>query len=173
MNKENFLKRKKIIFRQKGYSLLELVLVIALLGIIIGVLARMMVWGVDIFSFVSDRKDVVQSSRIGIKIIKKDLRKIKSSNDISNATNTQLTFINMDNETVSFTYSSGDLTRNTNELIEGLDSFYFTFYDADGDTIATPVTDPTTIWKIKFKLHATVNSKPWSIESITMPRNIR
>ncbi|MFQ5631217.1 MAG: prepilin-type N-terminal cleavage/methylation domain-containing protein [bacterium] len=157
---------------QRGYSLLELILVIVLSGIIVGIMARMLLWGIDVFDFVSNRTNMVQSSRIGMKKLEKDLLKIKSSDDINSATSTMLNFTNLNNQTIVLNYDSGKLTRNTNDLLQGLDSFYFTFYDAGGDTIPTPVTDPTDIWKIKFRLLATVDGKPWNLESMIKPRNI-
>ena len=88
---------------QTGYSLVELVIVIVLIGIIAGVLARMFIWGVDLFDVVSTRKDTVQSSRISMEVISKDLRMIKSENDIVSASNTGFNFYNLDN---SFANSS-------------------------------------------------------------------
>jgi prepilin-type N-terminal cleavage/methylation domain-containing protein len=156
--------------KQCGYSILELILVIVLIGIIAGILARMFLWGMDIFNFVSDRKDVVQTSRIGMKILSKDLRSLQSTDDIVSASSSELEFYNPDDEEIVFSYSSGTVSRNSNSMIEDLSSFLFTYYEVDGDTIATPVEDVSDIWKIKYTLNATVGGNPVHMESSVIPR---
>ena len=156
---------------QFGYTMLELVMAIALLGIIAGVMAKMFVWGIDIFDFVSNRKDVLQTSRIGIEILVRDLRAIKSASDINSASSSQLDFYNLDDENVIFVYNSGVFTRNSNNMIEGLSSFQFTYYDVSDAVISSPVADPSTIWKIKYTLNATIDAKQFHLESTVVPRN--
>ncbi len=151
--------------------MLELVLAIALLGIIAGVMARMFIWGIDIYDFVSNRKDVLQSSRIGIEIMVRDLRAIKSAGDINSASGSQLDFYNLDDENIIFFYNDGDFTRNSNIMIEGLSSFQFTYYDVNDAIIGSPVADPTNIWKIKYTLNATIDAKTFHLESTVIPRN--
>ncbi len=161
----------KVKRNQFGYTMLELVLAIALLGIIAGVMARMFIWGIDIYSFVSNRKDVLQTSRIGIEILVRDLRSIKSAGDINSASNGQIDFYNLDDENIIFTYNSGVFSRNSNTMIDGLSSFQFTYYDVDDDLISSPVADPATIWKIKYTLYATIDAKTFHLESTVIPRN--
>lgn len=158
---------------EAGYTILELILVIVLIGIIAGVMARMFLWGVDIFDFISDRKDLFQSSRIGMEILVKDLHAINSTANITSASSSQLNFTNLNNQQVAFSYNNGVLSRNSNNLIVGLDSFHFTFYDVNGDTLQTPVSTPSTIWKIKFSLNATVDNKPIHLQSIVVPRRFQ
>ena len=164
---------KKIVMKnQSGYTMLELVLVIALLGIIAGVVARMFIWGVDIFTFVSNRKDVLQTSRIGMEVLVRDLRSVKSAIDINSATGNQFDFYNLDDENIVFVYSSGTLTRNSNSMVEGLSAFQFTYYDVNDNVLTSPVAALTNIWKIKFTLNATIDGKPFKLESTVIPRNL-
>jgi prepilin-type N-terminal cleavage/methylation domain-containing protein len=158
--------------KQSGYSLVELIVAIVLIGIIAGVLAKMFIWGVDIFDTVSNRKDIVQSSRISMEVISKDLRMIKSENDIVSASTTGLNFYNMDNEHIIYNFGDGTISRNANSMVEGITSFVFTYYDANGTILVSPVADPTDIWKIKVELDATVDGKPINLETIVTPRNL-
>lgn len=131
----------------------------------------MFIWGIDIFDFVSNRKDVLQSSRIGIEILVRDLRAIKSSSDINSASNSQIDFYNLDDENIIFVYNSGVFTRNSNSMIDGLSSFQFIYYDVNDALISSPVADPSTIWKIKYILNATIDAKQFRLESTVIPRN--
>lgn len=159
--------------RQRAYSLLELILVITMLGIIAGVLASMLLWGVNMFSFVSDRMDMVQTSRISMKILDKSLRDLQGTNDIVSASSTELNFFNPDSEHIVFSYANGVLSKNGQSMVEGLSAFLFTYFKMAGDTIATPVADPSEIWKIRFTMRATVNNKPVRLESSVIPRRFQ
>ncbi len=158
---------------QAGYSLLELITVIVLIGIIAGVLSKMFIWGIDIFDFVSDRKDVLQSSRISMEILVKDLRSIKSAADIVSASSSQFDFYNIDDEEIVYSYSSNTLYRNANPMVVGLSSFQFTYQNASGGSLGSPVGSPSDIWKISFSLNATVDNSPMQLESTIVPRNFQ
>jgi prepilin-type N-terminal cleavage/methylation domain-containing protein len=168
MNRKSNIVNKR---SQFGYTMLELILVIVLIGIIAGVLTKMFIWGVDIFNFVSSRKDVVQSSRIGMEIFVKDLRYIKNPNDIIFASNKQFRFYNSKRELIVYKYSDGKVTRNKNNMIEGLTSFQFSYYDINSLDLGLQVKNPDNIWKIKISIESIVNNKPFALESMVMPRN--
>ena len=97
---------------------------------------------------------------------------VKSENDIVAATASGFNFYNMDNEQIIYNFSDGMISRNSNSMVEGLTSFVFTYYDSNDNILATPVADPTDIWKIKVKLDATVDGKPINLETVVTPRNL-
>ena len=163
--------RLRKIRHQAGLTILELIVVVTLVGIIAGVTARMFVWGVDMFDFVSSRKDVLQSARFGMDILVRDLRTIIDSADISVANASAVSFTNFDGETFSYGFSAGTLNRNGTALIDGLTGFHFTFYDVDGSDLGSPVSDPIDIWKIDISMDATLNSNPFHLESSVIPRS--
>ena len=156
---------------QSGFSFLEMVLVIALIGIIAGVMSQMFVWGVDMFDTVSTRKDSMQSGRIGAEFLVSDLRSISGADNITTATTTNLIFDNIDSETINYAYSGGSLTRNSNSLLVGLSNFQFTYRDVDGNDLSSPVSSPENIWKISFSVDATVDGDPFHLETSVVPRS--
>ena len=155
---------------ETGYSFLEFVIVIALIGIIAGVMSQMFVLGVDMFDDSISRKDTVPSSRIAFEFLIDDLRALADAADIDAATTVSMQFDNIDSETIIYTYSGGVLSRNSNTLLDGLSNFQFTFFDVDGNTLASPVTTPSDIWKISFSIDATVDGNPFHLASGVVPR---
>ncbi len=155
---------------QSGFSFLEMVMVIALIGIIAGVMAQMFVFGVDMFDATATRKDSMQGGRIAVEFMVQDLRAIADADDVTTATATSLTFYNIDSETINYSYSGGTLSRNSNTLLEGLSNFQLSYTDVDGVVLSTPVSTPGDIWKISFSIDATVDGKPFHMESSVVPR---
>ena len=170
MNNE---KPNRIKTNQAGYSLLEMITVIVLIGIVAGVMSKMFLWGVDIFNFVSARKDMLQSSRISMEILVKDLRSIKSANDIVSASSSQINFYDIDSEQIIYNFSGNTLYRNANPMVVGLSSFQFSYQNASGGSLGSPVGSPSDIWKISFSLNATVDGNPMHLESTITPRNVQ
>lgn len=155
---------------EAGYTFLEFVIVIVLIGIIAGVMSTMFVFGVDMFNSSVSRKDTVPGSRIAAEFLINDFRAIADASDIASAATTNLQFNNIDSETITYSYSGGSLSRNSNTLLDGLSDFQFTFLDVDGDTLSSPVTTPSNIWKISFSLDATVDGNPFHLASGVVPR---
>ncbi len=150
--------------------MLELVIVIALIGILAGVIARTFLWGMDIFDFVFTRKDLIQSSRIGMERLTDELRAISSSSDILSASKTELSFNDSGGNTVTYQFSNGNLIRNGQKLVEGLTSFSFSYYDVMDQELTVPVGTPSDIWKIHFELAGTTDGHPFSFEMTVVPR---
>ena len=158
------------ITNQSGMTFLELIVVVTLVGIIAGLTGKMFVWGVDMFSFVSERKDTLQSARLGMDIVVRDLRSIEDPADISVAAASAIDFDNFNSETISYDFDAGTLSRDNAALIEGLTGFQFTYFDLNGANLGTPVSDPTSIYKIEIAIDATIDGSPFHLESSVIPR---
>ena len=155
---------------ESGYSLMELVIVIALIGILAGLLSRTFLWGIDLFDFLSNRKNTFQSARIGLEMMADDVRQITDKDRILSASGTTFSFLDPDAETVTYQYSGGTLQRNGQVLVEGLSSFSFTYYDSSGNVLATPVSDFSQIWMVRFEMSGTVDNKPFNLRLSVFPR---
>jgi prepilin-type N-terminal cleavage/methylation domain-containing protein len=156
----------------EGVSLVELMVTIVLIGIIAAVTARMLVTGAGAFNSVSSRNKVLHSNRISLEMLMKDLRSIKSKDHILSASSNQLTFINIHDEQINYSFSNGTLYRNSNMNVEGLSTFELTYYDDDGNVISSPVSTLTDIWDINVSVDATVEGQPFHLNSRMHPRNI-
>jgi prepilin-type N-terminal cleavage/methylation domain-containing protein len=159
--------------REKGVSLVELMVTVVLIGIIAAVTARMLVIGAGTYDSVNTRNKVLHANRISFEMLTKDLRAIKSKSDITLANASQIIFNNLNDEQVNYSFSNGSLYRNSNLFVEGLSSFQFTYFDDEGEDLSSPVSTPSQIWEIDIAVDATVSSKPFHLESRLHPRNIQ
>lgn len=57
------MKRKN---RKAGFTFIEMILTIVIVGIIAGVTAKILLSGIDTYSFIMNRKDAVQHARVGM-----------------------------------------------------------------------------------------------------------
>lgn len=162
-----------LLYKNKGFSLVELMVVLTLIGIVAGITAKMLLVGAKTFDTVSTRNETLQINRIGIELLIKDLRMIKSSNDIVSADAGRLIFYTVDGEHITYLYSAGELTRNDHLLMNGLSEFQLIYYDNDGTELSVPVTNKSDIWDIKISADATVNESPFHLETKVHPRNIQ
>lgn len=157
--------------RQRGYSLIELIVVVVLIAIIAGITGRMLAWGIDMFDFISVRKDAMHAARLGVEIVVKDLRSLINSDDINTADDGTLIFDNLSGVTITLEFDEGSLIRNENPLIQNLSDFRFRYYDINELELGVPVTDPSLVWRIDFSLDAVVDGNPFHMESSVIPRS--
>ena len=80
--------------------------------------------------------------------ITRDLRAIRSQNDITVATNTKITFYDTANNMITYQLNGSTLERNLQPLADDLPDLSFTYTDANG----TSTTEPTNICYIKINL---------------------
>ena len=167
--------KKNILFssREKGVSLVELMVTVVLIGIIAAITARMLIIGAGTYDSVNTRNKVLQTNRISFEMLMKELRSIKSKNDITLANSSQIIFNNLNDEQINYSFSNGSIYRNSNLFVEGLTSFQFTYFDDSGAVLTAPVSSPSQIWEIDIAVDASVNSKPFHMESRLHPRNIQ
>lgn len=141
---------KNLLKNQKGFSLLELVLVIAIIAVIAGILARFLVQGMDIYDFVDERKSLIRESRRAVYFMNRDFRQVKRQG-VTTASGTQFIYTDYDNNQVSYQFASNKITRNGNTLSENVAAFQFRYYRADGGYMTLPVIGDSLdfIWNVE------------------------
>lgn len=141
---------RNLLQNQKGFSLLELILVIAIIAVVAGILARFLVQGMDIYDFVDDRKSLIRESRRSVYFMNRDFRQVKSQG-VSVATATQIQYTNYDDNQITYQYSDNEIMRNGNTLSEDVSAFQFRYLRADGGYMSLPVTGDSLdfIWNIE------------------------
>jgi len=133
-------------------------------------LARILLCGLNLFDCIYERKNVVQSARIGMEMLAADIRRITASSQIISADSTSLSFLDSNSEEVTYSYSEGVLHRNGHNLVDGLSSFSFVYYDDAGNQLSVPVYDVSQIWMIRFGLEGRVNDQLFSFQLSVAPR---
>ena len=128
----------KNLFKRRGFTLVELVLSIALVGVLAGVLGVALFQGVKGFDLVSSRKSTLAQARLAMERMVREIRLIQQSSDVVNVSSTtQFNFEYPHGTSIQYALSGGNLMRNTDVLARNVNALAFTYLDGAGVATAT------------------------------------
>lgn len=139
-----------------GFTLPELVIVMVVVSIAAVTFSSMFIEAVKTYQFIDAEKDMLQDARYAEERIAREIKRVKDNTSVTAANATNLTFVDRDNATVSFSWSgvSGanllyTKSGSSQTLARGVDSLAFQYWKQDG-TAAAPVVAPsaTDIWRV-------------------------
>lgn len=165
--------------RKRGFSLIELIMAIMILGIIAGVGAPLIIEVSEAWIFQTQRKELSESARIAMDRMIREIRRILDRASVITANSTTFQFIDIDNRNITFGISGTVLTRSVNgipyRLASNISSLSFTYYDSAGAVIATPTLNPaqTDIRRIAIDLTFSLGNQQLSFSSSVSPRRLQ
>ena len=158
--------------RQAGFTMIELVTVIALVAVLSLVLGRLLLSGVDAFNYATNRKQALRQARIALSTLSRELRQIRDSNSITQAEQQTISFVNIDDEQVTIEYSNGRVLRNSVPVARNVTQFELQYYDQSGQLLSFPIANRSEIRAIRIVLQVTVGGKSIRLETEVRPRNL-
>lgn len=161
-----------------GFTLVELTLVIVVVSAAGLIFTGMFLEAVRSYEFVASEKEMVQEARYAEERIVRELRGVRGSRFVTQATPRALAFVDRDSAAVGFSWTGvkGDplvYTRNgsAQTLAEGVDSLAFAYWRADGGPAAPRVAPaPTDIWRVSVILRLAKGSHSVSTTAGTFMR---
>lgn len=162
---------------KRGSTLVELVIVIAIVGIIAGAVGYILLGTVEAWTFKANRNDILWDGRLAINRMVREIREIKNLTSVTTASSSQFRFTNVNNNSITYSLSGADLTRTkdgaANILAQNVSSLSFTYYDSGGASIATPTVSPsaTNIRRVRINLTLTNGGQNFYAQSDSVPRN--
>jgi len=163
--------------RSKGFTLIELVIVIMVIGVIAGVVGYVLLTTVDAWTFKFNRSDLLWDGRLAVNRMVREIREVKRAANVTTASASQFRFTDVSDVDIIYSRRSTDLNRTAdgtaNVLAENVSSLTFTYYDSSGNTIAAPVVSPgnTDIRRVRINLTFTKNGENVYLQSDSVPRN--
>ena len=112
--------------------------------------------------------DASWQGRLALDRFTRDLRALPIAGDISTATSSQLTFIDNNNVSVSYTLSGTALQRNALTLANGINTLTFGYYNSAGATTATLAN----IRYVSMTLNITLNNVNTTLQTVVNLRNV-
>jgi len=149
-----------------------MIIVIGLVTVLSLVLGRLLLSGVDAFNYATARKQALRQARIALSSISRELRQVKDSSSITEATSTSITFTNVDDEQVTIEFRNGRILRNSVPVARNVTAFQLHFYDQDGNELSLPISDPSVVRAVKIVLHVSVEGREIALETEVRPRNL-
>ncbi len=161
--------------KEKGFTLIELVIAIVILGIIAGIGTPLLLGISDSLAFLVSRTAIDQAGDIALSRMTREMRRLKDDSSVNTATSSQFSFDDVNSNTISYSLSGTDLMRNSDILASDVQDLSFTYYDDSGSTISTPVVSPnkTDIRRIDISLEFTSSGQIFYYKSQVRPRNLR
>ncbi len=129
--------------KQKGFTLIELVIVIVISAILIANSSGLMVQGFN--SFVN-AKSIIQNNwqnSVALECMVRDFHAIRSSSDIAAISNASITYTDVSANTITYSINGySQLVRTMNSigqiLADDMGSLSFSYYDSTGAVTTTP-----------------------------------
>ena len=166
-----------------GVTLLELVLAMSIVGIIAGVSVPLLVTGVSTYVSINDRGRLMETGRLTLERLRREFGQLKDSTSVLAAGSSQLQIVDSNDDTLTYTLSSGSLTRKKNggsahTLAENVNTnpSYFRFYTKAGDTLSAPALTEEqrlTIWSIQIHLRLSKGTDEMVFDSKFFPETLK
>lgn len=126
---------------KKGFTLIELILTIIIVGIIAGVSASVLMRGIDSYALVMNRKDALQHARVGMDRMVSELMLTRLI-DITYISPTHIGFFDVNGSATSFKkktyYNTVDLFRGDDFLAGQISLLNFTFFKSNDQAATWP-----------------------------------
>mgnify|MGYP003394064802 CR=1 FL=1 len=163
--------------RSKGFTLIEVIIVITIVGIVSVIIGSMLLGVVKAWTFKINRNDILWDGRIALDRITREIRTVKNNTSVTTASSSQFRFTDAGNKDITYSLSSTNLNRTENGtanlLAADVSALTFTYYDTNGNTIATPTVSPsaTNIRRVRINLTLTKNGQNIYLQSDASTKN--
>lgn len=156
--------------QSKGFTLVEIVLTIAIVGIIAGVAAMIIMQGAQTYTTEQSRGEAHQQARFALERMSREARSIRSCGDINAPVNPSatLSFTDITGNAIAFSVAAGNLMRGADLLASGVTTAQpFRFLDNAG----SPTTSCPGIWFIEIDLADAQGAESLQLRTRIHPRN--
>lgn len=120
-----------------GFTLIELVLSIAILGIVVGLLSGLMSESLRSYGIVSDRRVSLDAVRLATGRFKRELILIESTDDIDSFSANSIQFDLPSETNISYSRSGNNLMRKSDVLANNVSYLDFDYLDSSGNETGT------------------------------------
>lgn len=130
----------------EGFTLIEIILVCVLIGVMASVIIPPLHQGVQSYAVSETRGDLTSQARQAATRMIRELRNIqKEANNTPNITaaaTTSITFVDVLDNTITFSLSGSTLQRNSNPLVEQVSSLQFRYFNGSNTELTAPLSAP-------------------------------
>jgi len=164
---------KKIKKNKTGFSLVELIVVLVVASIIVGILARFLISGINSYFFLDKSKEVMRDARLSIHFMNRDFRQIKQTGGIMLAHPDRFKFVNYNDKQIEYKSFNNEIKRNGNLLADNISSFEFKYMKINGGYLITPVSNDSLdyIWNVEAEFEIANEVHQRRLLVLVHPRN--
>lgn len=173
---------------QKGATLIEMILGIVIIGILAYVVSDAFVYTSRSVLTANLAREATQSGRLAVDRMVREIRNVRDNRCVAAANGRTFTFVDMSNNTITFTWSGvagTPLMRNADVLVDEVSNLSFTYYNnnepapgAIGVPIVCgppntclPACAATDIWSVNIDLTTQAGTETMQFRSQVHPVN--
>ena len=125
--------------KQKGFTLVEIILSITLIAILFTVTSIVLQRGLDAYAHISSRAASLQQARYVMERMTRELMRVgdENSTNIQNIQDDQITFVDANNITTNFNFANQTLWREDDLLLPNVTSVTFTGFRDNNNTTSS------------------------------------
>ena len=162
----------------KGFTLIEMLIVIVLVGILATMAAMIIMQGVRAYSVEQSRSNAHYQARFAMERMAREIRLIRSSTvtDIPTMTGTTLRYNDINGVQMGFRLNGGNIERTEDNAVSwqtlatnitGPGGNIFTYLDKVGAATAAPAS----LWLVQIQFTATQGTESIDMQTTVHPRN--
>lgn len=162
--------------KMKAYTLIELIIVLVVIGIVAGAGVPIMLETADAWFISSKFQDnAVSNAMLASSRMSREIRRLLNDASVTTATASAFSFTDIGSNSITYNLSSTSLMRNSDTLAENVSALTYTYYDDNGNAIATPVVSPnnTDIRRIQVNFSILAGSNTLNFQFGVRPQNLR
>lgn len=160
--------------QNRGYTVIELVMIITLMGMIASIAALSFKPALDSWSLGSSRSQETGSIRYALNRMMDEMASIKDSTSVITASASTFQFKDINNTNINYVLTGTNLMRNNDILAQGIQSLSFSYWDMNQQTVANPKVSPavTDLWRISIQISGQSGDQQVKMEAQIHPRNL-
>lgn len=156
--------------RQSGFTLIEMIMVIVILGIVATVAGQMLAASFYSYLAAEALSEADGQAHVAMARLQRELQHIRSTADLATMGASQISYTAMDGTAVTINQAGTQLQRNGQPLAEGIGALSFTYLQADAQAVATAAADVRYVAVAMTQTHKGVNR---SLAALVYARNLR
>ena len=156
-----------------GFTLVEIVITIVLVGILAGIAAMIILQGIRSYSDEQARSNVHYQARLAMERMAREIRQIRSTADIPTMAGTTLRYVDVNGVQTGFQLTGTDIERTEDNgstwqiLATGTTAFNFNYFRQDGVTPAAAAT----LWFVEITMTSEQGAESLQMRTRVHPRN--
>lgn len=156
---------------ERGVTLLELIMVMVIIGILAGFVSNFVFYEINMYDKLTNQTEGLQISRNALRMMARDIRHIMAADSIFLASDDSIRFDNVDDVTVSYKFTNGQILKNGDPLMNSVDDVQFQYFNSSDTSLPTPVANTSAIRSIGVALITTLDGQSFTLSAKIQPRN--